>query len=275
MKTLITYFNNVPDSHRVAILIVSITILWNFEHILDFRLDYNKWRHALMNTTFVFFDAPVQFALGFSFNKLLEWNGNHRIGIINHLGIDNQFLLFVLAFIILDFFEYIYHILMHKYRPLWLVHLVHHSDRNLDVSSTLREHPMETLVRLCFTLLWVFISGVPFWMLMARQFIQIVSNVVAHANIWLPEKVDKILSLVLVTPNMHQVHHHYVQPYTDSNYGDVLSIWDRLFGTFMRMEAKEIVFGVDVEMEKEQTDNFKNALVMPYHVNKKYVVAKS
>lgn len=275
MNSLIRYFSNVPDAHRIALLVASIAIFWNFENILNFRLDYHKWKHAIMNTTFVFFDAPVQFVFGFMFNSLLSWNVSHHLGIINHLGTHNPIILFVLSFVLLDFLEYVYHVFMHKYRPLWLFHLVHHSDQNLDVSSTLREHPGETLIRLSFTLFWVFLTGVPFWILMARQFIQIFSNVVAHANIRLSEKTDNLISLVFVTPNMHQVHHHYKLPYTDSNYGDVLSIWDRLFGTFMVMNAKDLVFGVDTEMEKEQTDKFKNALVMPYSVSKKYAIAKS
>lgn len=269
MNPIIAYFNHVPDSHRVAILVASIAILWNFEKILDFRLNYNKWKHALMNTTFVFFDVPIQLFLGYFFNEVLKWNATHHLGIINHLGIQNPLALFVISFIILDFFEYIYHVMMHKYAPFWLFHLVHHSDQNLDVSTTLREHPGETLIRLTFTLLWAFLTGVPFWMFMARQFIQIFSNVLAHANVRIPEKIDNIISRVFVTPNMHQVHHHYVLPYTDSNYGDVLSIWDRIFGTFMKMEAKELVFGVDTEMEKEQTERLKNALVMPYNIYRK------
>lgn len=270
MKSLVDYFSQVQDTHRIAILVITIAIFWHFESILDFRLDYHKWKHALMNSTFVLFDAPVQFVLGMAFNKALHWNDVHHVGIIYHLGIDNPLLMFGVSFILLDFFEYIYHVIMHKFRPLWLFHLVHHSDQNLDVSSTLREHPGETLIRLLFTLLWVFLTGVPFWMLMARQFVQIISNVIAHANVWLPEKVDNLLSYFLVTPNMHQVHHHYKQPFTDSNYGDVLSVWDRLFGTYMKMKPTDIIFGVDSEMAKEHTCKFKNALVLPYHVNKKY-----
>jgi len=270
MGSIIDYFNRVQDLHRIAILVITIAIFWHFENILNFKLDYQKWKHALLNSTFVIFDAPVQFVLGMVFNKALHWNEIHHVGIIYRLGVRNLLILFIISFVLLDLFEYVYHVVMHKIRPLWLFHLVHHSDQNLDVSSTLREHPGETLIRLLFTLFWVFLTGVPFWMLMARQFIQIISNVIAHANIWLPEKIDRVLSYLLVTPNMHQVHHHYKQPFTDSNYGDVLSIWDRIFGTYMKMPSKDIVFGVDSEMEKDQVGKFRKVLILPYRVNKKY-----
>ncbi|WP_435357704.1 sterol desaturase family protein [Emticicia sp. SJ17W-69] len=270
MNAIIQYFNHVPDSHRVAVLFFAIFFTWNFENILAFHFNYSKWKHAFTNASFMLWDAPVQLLLGFLFNLLLVWNENHPFGIINHLGIQNPVLLFIISFLLLDFFEYVYHVIMHKFHAFWLFHLVHHSDQNLDVSTTLREHPIETSIRLSFTLLWVFLSGVSFWMLMARQFIQIISNVTAHANLRLSERNDNFLSYFLVTPNMHQVHHHYVLPYTDSNYGDVLSIWDRLFGTFRKMKYEDLVFGVDKEMDKEKLKEFSCLLSMPFRVGKNY-----
>ncbi len=274
MNSIIEYFNHVPDSHRIALLFFALFFTWNFENILSFRASNNKWKHALINVSFVLWAAPVQFILGLVFNQLLSWNENNKLGLINHLGIQNPLLLFIISFFILDFFEYVYHVVMHKFHFFWLFHLVHHSDQNMDVSTTLREHPIETFIRLSFTLLWVFISGVSFWMLMGRQFIQIISNVTAHANLRLSEKSDTILSYFLVTPNMHQVHHHYVVPFTDSNYGDVLSIWDRIFGTYQKINAQDLVFGVDTEMDKEKLKKFTFLLSMPIQIRKKYAQKK-
>lgn len=270
MNSLVEYFSHVPDSHRIALLVVAIFLTWNFENILSFRLNFNKWKHAFTNASFIFVDAPVQLVLGFMFNYLLNWNQQHQVGLIHYISSKNTLLLFVVSFLFLDFFEYIYHVFMHKVRLLWYVHLVHHSDQDLDVSTTLREHPVESFIRLSFTLLWVFLTGVPFWVLMARQFIQIVSNVIAHADFRINDRLDKVLSYILVTPNMHQVHHHYELPHTDSNYGDVLSIWDRMFGTFQTMKAEDIVFGVDTVMDKAITERFGSILVLPFTVRKQY-----
>ena len=83
-------------------------------------------------------------------------------------------------------------------------------------------------------------------------------------NYRLPEKLDTVLGVVFITPNLHQVHHHYRKPYTDSNYGDVLSIWDRLFGTFNRLPHKDIIFGVEDYMDKKVTSKYISLLKMPF-----------
>src|SRR2546423_5596548 len=114
---------------------------------------------------------------------------------------------FSAAFLLMDFGEYIYHILMHKVKRLWLLHVVHHSDGTLDVSTVFREHPVENTIRNCFTLLWVFFSGIGIWALLIRQIIQTTSNIFAHINFRLPTKLDNVLSYVFVTPSVHQVHH--------------------------------------------------------------------
>lgn len=264
MNQLINYFSNVPDSHRIIILGASMLILWNIENIIGLNFNYHKWKHALTNAFFMVFDAPVQFIMGIAFVFATTWVSSHNFGLLNWLHINNTWTALILTFVILDFFEYVYHVLMHKFKKLWMFHLVHHSDRVIDVSSTLREHPGETTIRLTFLVLWVFISGAAFWAILFRQFIQIISNVFAHANFRIPKRIDRIVSLVFVTPNFHHVHHHFQQPYTDSNYGDVLSIWDRMFGTYMTLDVEATIFGVDTYMDEHENANFKNLMLMPF-----------
>ena len=158
---------------------------------------------------------------------------------------------------------------MHKVNGLWAFHSVHHSDNVVDVSTTLREHPGENIIRLSFTLLWVLLSGAVFWTLILRQIIQVFTTLFAHINYELPNKVDSLLGLVFITPNLHHVHHHYQKPYTDSNYGDVLSIWDRMFGTFKKLNSKELVYGLDTCMDKKENNNFKSLIKIPFSVNER------
>ena len=139
----------------------------------------------------------------------------------------------------------------------------------VDVSTTLREHPGENLIRNSFTLLWIFFSGTIFRTFFLRQLIQIASNLLVHMNFRLPKKVDIVLGIVFITPNLHQVHHHYQKPYTDCNYGDVLSIWDRLFGTFCRLPYEDIVFGVDVYMNKNENSKYFSLMKLPFGKYKK------
>ncbi|MEP6711575.1 MAG: sterol desaturase family protein [Ferruginibacter sp.] len=154
--------------------------------------------------------------------------------------------------------------IMHKVKSLWMFHLVHHSDSIVDVSTTLREHPGENFIRLCFTLLWVFLTGAFFWALLLRQIVQSVTTLFAHMHYRLPEKTNTIIGLIFITPNLHHVHHHYRQPYTDSNYGDVLSIWDRLFGTFQKTTNENLIFGVDTYMKTRENSNFKTLIKLPF-----------
>lgn len=240
-------------------------ITWNIENIAGVIFNYKKWKHAFINAPFIFTNIPGQFLLGVAFVKVIQWTSSFQFGFLYHLHLNkSSFLLFVVTFIFLDFGEYIYHVIMHKVKKLWMFHLVHHSDRVVDVSTTLREHPGENIIRLSFTLLWVFMSGAVFWALLLRQIIQAFTTLFAHMNLRIPEYIDRIIGLVFITPNLHQVHHHYKQPYTDCNYGDVLSVWDRMFGTFKKLPVEDLVFGLDTYMQNESNGSFKSLIKMPF-----------
>jgi sterol desaturase/sphingolipid hydroxylase (fatty acid hydroxylase superfamily) len=240
-------------------------INWNIENIAGVLFNYKKWKHAFVNVPFIFTNIPGQFVLGIAFTKTIEWTTLHRFGFLYFFPSNkSSLLLFLLTFILLDLGEYVYHVIMHKVKRLWMFHVVHHSDQVVDVSTTLREHPGENVIRLSFTLLWVFLSGAALWALLLRQTIQVISTLFAHMNYRLPKKVDHVIGLIFITPNLHQVHHHYKQPYTDCNYGDVLSIWDRVFGTFKTLPAEDLIFGVDTYMKKEDIEGFNILAGMPF-----------
>jgi len=265
MNRIVNYFSHVPDSHRVILLAVCLIIFGNIELLFSFKKGSNKLKHILNNMMFMLPAAPIQFAIGLLVIFTIKYTEQHHIGILNILPFKaNSLTSFIIGFMLLDFFEYVYHVVMHKVKRLWMFHLVHHSDRELTVSTTLREHPIETGLRLLFLVVWVFISGISFWSLLFRQFIQIASNVFVHANFRINEKFDKVVSTIFVTPNMHQVHHHFEQPYTDKNYGDVLSIWDRIFKTYATANASELVFGVDTYFDRKENTNFATLLKIPF-----------
>ncbi len=250
---------------QLWIFIALFIFTWNIENIWGVLFNYKKWRHAFSNAPFIVTSIPGQLLMGLAFIKTIEWTTQHQFGILWLLPKNvNPIWVFIASFVLLDLGEYGYHVIMHKVKRLWMFHAVHHSDNVVDVSTTLREHPGENIVRLSFTLLWVFITGTAFWMLMLRQVIQAITTLFAHMNYRLPEKLDAVIGFVFITPNLHQVHHHYKQPYTDCNYGDVLSIWDRIFGTFKRMPAEELVFGVDSYMDKEETSHFISLVKLPF-----------
>ena len=250
---------------QLFLFIAIFFITWNIENLAGVILHYKKWKHAFINAPFIFTNIPGQLILGMAFAKTIAWTSSQEFGFLYFLNFGGStILLFIIAFIFLDFGEYVYHVIMHKVKRLWVFHLVHHSDDIVDISTTLREHPGENIIRLSFTLFWVFISGVPFWILILRQIIQTFSTLFAHMNLRLPEYLDRIVGLILITPNLHQVHHHHKQPYTDCNYCDVLSIWDRLFGTLKKLPAEDLIFGIDTHIMKGACVSFKSLFKIPF-----------
>ncbi len=107
--------------------------------------------------------------------------------------------------------------------------------------------------------------GAPMGIIMLYQSLSVLFAHLTHANINMPAKVDQALSHIFVTPNMHKVHHHYLRPLTDTNYGNIFAIWDRLFGTFAYVEkANSLTYGVDTHMNVEDNDRLKNLLAIPF-----------
>ncbi len=262
----IIHFLIYSSAEAQLFLITGMLLLcWNTELLAGFASKKHKWKHAWVNAGFVFSNFPLQVLVGLTFAAVLKWTSLHHFGFLYQLPFyTNHWWLFISSFIFLDLGEYVYHFIMHKVKKLWMFHVVHHCDLQPDTSTSLREHPGENLIRNLFTLLWVFISGTPFWCLVLRQSVQIISNVFAHASYRLPERMDRVVGLLLITPNLHQVHHHFEQPYTDSNYGDVLSIWDRLFGTFRRINPAALVFGIDAYMAEPQKRKYLYLLKLPF-----------
>ena len=226
-----------------ATIMISV---WMAEKLILVNFASSKWQHTSINALFIIPALPIQILLFECSTKTANWTTIHHWGLINHLPhANNPIVKYLVAFFILDLLDYVYHFLMHKVPFFWRFHLVHHTDRTVDVSTTLREHPGETLIRNCFLILWIFLTGASVGALILRQGVESFANIFAHTSFRLPRWPAQILGWLFVTPNFHHVHHHYQMPATNCNFGDVFSIWDRLFSTTMHLEAAETQFGLD------------------------------
>jgi sterol desaturase/sphingolipid hydroxylase (fatty acid hydroxylase superfamily) len=141
---------------------------------------------------------------------------------------------------------YFIHFIEHKIKWMWKFHMVHHADTHVDTTTANRHHPGESVFRAVFTTIGVIICGAPMWLVMLYQSLSAVLSQFNHANMRLPLWLDNAISWVIISPNMHKVHHHYMQPQTDSNYGNIFSIWDRLFGTYNYTPVESLRYGLDV-----------------------------
>lgn len=138
----------------------------------------------------------------------------------------------VIAIAALDLAVWAQHWLTHRWPLLWRLHRVHHADRDLDLSTALRFHPLEIALSMLFKLAVALALGAPLWALIAFELLLAVLPMFNHANLALPLWLDRVLRLAVVTPDMHRVHHSTRRMEHDSNFGFCLSVWDRLFGTY-------------------------------------------
>lgn len=271
METILSYFETIPSHHRSIILVSGLTFFWLLEGAVPlFKFNYKKWRHAIPNIFFTLTTIAINFILAFLLLQSADWVMANQFGILNWLPEMAMGLYVLLGVFLMDFFgAYLPHFIEHKVKPLWMVHLVHHTDHNVDTTTANRHHPLESVIRFIFTLLGVLIIGAPMGIVMLYQSLSLVATQFSHANIKLPKRVDKALSYVLVSPDMHKVHHHYVLPYTDSNYGNIFSVWDRLLGTYMELDREKIIYGVDVFPDEKENGNIKDLLKQPFQKYKK------
>lgn len=276
MHTFVDYFSHVPSAHRFAILMGGIVFFWIIEGVIPLQLSqYSKWRHASINLFFTLTTVVVNFGFAGMMVLASDWSTARHSGLLNWVEMPG-WLYFLVGFSLLDLIgAYLIHWLEHRIKWMWRFHLVHHSDRNIDTTSANRHHPGESVFRAVFTILAVLIIGAPIWLIMLYQSMSALLSQFNHANVSLPDKLDKMLSWVIVSPNMHKVHHHYVLPLTDTNFGNIFSIWDRIFGTYAEVErVQDLVYGIDTHMDASECDTMKGLLTMPFGAYRPPVGAK-
>jgi sterol desaturase/sphingolipid hydroxylase (fatty acid hydroxylase superfamily) len=158
------------------------------------------------------------------------------VGLLNQLALPS-WLAVLLAIVALDLIIYAQHVLFHAAPWLWRLHRVHHSDVAVDVTTGLRFHPVEILLSMLIKLGAVIALGAPALAVMLFEIILNATSMFSHSNIRLPAALDRVVRALLVTPDMHRVHHSIVARETGSNFGFNLAIWDRLFGTYRARPA--------------------------------------
>jgi len=143
----------------------------------------------------------------------------------------------VIVFLILDLAIWAQHVVMHKVALLWRLHRVHHVDRDFDVTTGIRFHPLEIAFSMLIKIGLVYLLGAPAVAVLVFEVVLNGAAMFNHGNLRLPSAVDRVLRLAIVTPDMHRVHHSVERAEHDANYGFNLSIWDRLFGTYVAQPA--------------------------------------
>lgn len=264
IENTVRYFEHISGLHRTLILAGGITFFWLIEGAIPlFNFRYNKWKHAFINIFFTAITAVINLSFALLIVRISDWALLHKFGVLQ-LAAMPLWVSLIAGLLLLDLVgAYSIHFLEHKIKWMWKFHMVHHSDTHVDTTTANRHHPGESIFRAIFTMIGVVVGGVPMWLVMIYQSASVVFAQFGHANIRLPLCLDNALSWFLVSPNMHKVHHHYLQPQTDSNYGNIFSVWDRLFGTFNYTPVKQLRYGLD-ELDGSKDQNLGFQLQIPF-----------
>jgi sterol desaturase/sphingolipid hydroxylase (fatty acid hydroxylase superfamily) len=188
--------------------------------------------------------------------------------------IANVWVSFVAAFLLLDFMQYVMHRCQHAVPFLWRFHAMHHSDPDVDVTTSVRHHPIEYLIATGFYWLMVLALNVPVIVVLIHGLAVFAAAAVTHGNTRLPEWLERLLQPVVITLDLHLVHHSIAYDEANTNFGVVLSIWDRLFGTFVRLpraQQQRIVFGVR-ELPRRDCLKLSAMLMSPWRIPRAVVM---
>ncbi len=214
-----------------------------------------RTRHGLRNLAIALLNSAMTALLFVGvWTVTASWATRHGFGLLNWLGLGSVWHA-IAAVLALDFWTYWWHRFNHQVPFLWRFHRAHHSDAQMDVTTGSRFHIGEIVLSNCLRIPLILLLGVELWEIVAYETVLLAVIQFHHANIGLPRVIDRALRCVIVTPDMHKVHHSRVQPETDSNFASLLSIWDRIFRSFrLRDDPHAIQFGLEeFEAPKDQT----------------------
>ena len=248
MEKIIHFWDHITTGQRVLTIIVPLIFFWLLEYIIPlfyFDRKYKKISHTGVNLVFLATTLILNLLLGVVTVAVATWTTNQQVGVLNWVVMPLWLQVLVMLFAMDLFAQYIPHYLMHKVKFLWRFHVIHHSDTHVDVSTGTRHHPGEWLLRESFTIVGIIVMGVPVGLYFMHRSLQALFTYFNHANIRLPKWLDRTISLVFVSPDMHKFHHHHKRPWTDMNFANSFSIWDRIFGTLVYDDTKKIQYGID------------------------------
>ena len=256
-------FHTLLSQWQPFLAVFVLLLFWSWESIAPFFQRSGRVKHAIRNLAISIMNGIVIAGVFAGLTVLVaDFTHQHRFGVLNVLGVSGV-VQFGIAFILLDVWMYWWHRFNHVIPFLWRFHRMHHSDPAMDVTTATRFHVGEITLSSIVKLALIPLVGIPLEALIVFDFIQLPIISFHHANISLPQSFDDALAMFIVTPFMHKVHHSRSRPETDSNYSSLLSVWDRLFGSFVRKEdCGDIRFGLE-GFDHDETQSVRGLLATP------------
>ena len=249
---------------RYVVAAVLLGVLWTVETVAPMFLGRaRRVTHGASNLLLAALNAGVSYFFAFGIVAVIEWSRVREFGLLRWLElpvVPN----WIVALLLFDCWQYWWHRANHRVALFWRFHAVHHSDADLDVSSGMRFHTGEITLSFLARLVIVPLLGITLPQLLLYEAIALPIILFHHSNVRIPGGVDRGLRWLIVTPWMHYVHHSRWQPETDSNYSSLLSLWDRLFGSFrLRDDPAAIELGLD-DWDEREWRRFPGMLAAPF-----------
>ena len=264
---LLNFLRAMPVWQKFVYVLGTLIFCWLLEGNYPlFQFDYQKWKHGGANLTFFLGVGIINLIFGIATVGVFKWVQQNEIGILFIVDLPIWAELLITLLLLELVAQYFVHYLMHRIKWMWKLHMVHHSDTKVDATTGTRHHPGDYILRELFALVAIILIGAPIAFYLTYRIFSIFFTYTTHANITMPRWLDKSLSWVFITPNMHKFHHHFEIPWTDTNFGNIFSIWDRIFGTMVYDDPKKVRYGLDF-LDGTPDENILFLLKMPFDKN--------
>ena len=265
MEAFLDFFEHMPSWQKLLWIVICLSFNWIIEAVRPlFGFDYKKLKHIGVNVVFLSMDLTINVLFGLATVGIFTWASANNIGLLYLIDLPIWVEL-IIAIMILDLVaQYSVHYLLHRVPWMWRFHMIHHSDTHVDATTGTRHHPGDYVLREVFALAAIIVSGIPLAYYLFYRILTVFFAYFTHANISLPKPLDRALSTVFVTPDMHKFHHHFERPWTDTNFGNIFSVWDRMFGTLVYEDASKVRYGLDV-VDNSKDENIGYQLGIPFN----------
>jgi sterol desaturase/sphingolipid hydroxylase (fatty acid hydroxylase superfamily) len=259
---------NNPDYLPTLVTACGIILLLTIESWLPAAGNRRlRMRHATRNITLGALNVlAVALLAAPLIANVAGWCEESRFGLLNLVNLPPA-ITTITAILLFDGWLYLLHRANHKFGFLWRFHRVHHSDPQMDATTAIRFHTGEVLISAALRLVMIPLLGVTLLQLLTYESLMMPVILFHHSNVKIPEKADRWLRALVVSPAIHRVHHSRAQVETDSNYSIIFSFWDRIWGTFrLREDGRPVDFGLD-EYDNEEWQRVSGLLTTPFQTS--------
>lgn len=244
----------VHEFNNNLMLFILLTIFFSIETFWPyFKFRQNRSIHTFRNLGLLLFYLIITAPVNFIASAWYGFIDTENYGLLNQFEIDS-YLKIGFGILLMDFGDYFYHRLSHRSSLIWRFHKIHHSDMDIDSTTAFRFHPFDNIGLVATEMTTALVFGYGTETIIIYFLIYLPLLFIQHSNIKFPNWFERAFEFVFATSNFHRIHHSYPQHLTDSNYGAVFSFWDRLFGTYQKVEPDRLQFGLeDSQNDKYQT----------------------